>query len=177
MDLLIGVYHDPRYLSDVEKLLRYKFPGGLESLMLEIPSDFDILRSVYSTVYGREYKFIGNTFYTPLAERFRQTGTTIIYGDTPLGIDNKELLDGKNYERNLYLKALRRYLTKSDDKYMIKKIEETNPVAVAVCRIHTDRIKRMFPNVHYIAHSPRNRFTRLFVNDSLPDKIIPVDVC
>lgn len=176
MQLLVGVYHDPKYLNDVESLLLQRFPNGLESLMLEIPSDFDILNSIYTTVYGREYRLGGNAFFVDMAKRFRQTGTRIVYGDVPAGIERKEFLEGKNYERRLYLKALRRYLTASDDKYMIKKIGETDPVAVVVGRKHADRIKRKFPNVPYIAHSPRNRLTRLFVNDSLPNEIIPVNV-
>ena len=52
MELLVGVEHDPEYLSGLEKLLNERFPTGIDSMMVEIPSDFDILRTALPSIYG-----------------------------------------------------------------------------------------------------------------------------
>ena len=131
-ELLIGVVHQEEFLDDVNKVIKQKSHQGIESLMLEIPSNWHEIKKYYALREG---------FFLKLAEQYEKGGTRIIFGGKPLGISyNPSCL-------NILLDALMHI----QDKHMIKVIQEQNPQIVVAGLTHANYIKRKFPNVHYVA--------------------------
>ena len=132
MELLIGAVHQEEFLEDVNKVIKQKSPQGLESLMLEIPSNWHEIEKRY---VSRE------DFFLKLAEQYEKEGTRIIFGGKPLGI---------SYNPS-WLKILFDALIHSEDRHMVRVIKSQNPQVVVAGLTHANYIKRKFPNVHYVA--------------------------
>ena len=73
MELLVGVIHWEEFVDNVDRLLIQRFPNGIETLMLEIPTNW------HQVGYYR----VPN-FFLELAGRYSKRGTKIIYGDADL---------------------------------------------------------------------------------------------
>ena len=181
MELLVGVEHDLDYLSGLEKLLNERFPTGIDSMMVEIPSDFDILRTALPSIYGH----VDDLYFFCLDNKYKKEGTRVIYGDIPLGkkhINTAIKVAYGNESQRRVIKVWRSALAFIDaltvhkrDKFMVEAIEREDPQVVVVGRRHADYIKRRFPEVPYVGYQNGGktpRWLKWFLDDKLPDEIV-----
>ncbi len=134
------VPHVNGFLDVIDRYISEKYPKGLESLMVELPTNWP------------EFSKRGFTtgLFDELAKRYEQKGTRIIYGDrarktkpSSLGI----LLDmlGLGYA------IVDAFIMHKRDKGMIQAIKEENPEIVVVGIVHANYIKQQFPDEKYVA--------------------------
>src|SRR3989338_5907903 len=133
MDLLLGVVHCEEFVDDVVRVISKRYPQGIESLLLEIPSNWEEINANYEPF---EY------FFLELERYYREKGTRIIYGDLPLDSSNPRVWWQDMFD---WILAHKR------DKSIIKNIKEHNPQVVVLGKTHANYVKRRFPDVPYIA--------------------------
>ena len=170
MELLIGVEHNLRYLNGLEQLLDKRYPDGIDSLMLEMSLNTELLVSLG----------IFESYWELLAEHYRNRGANIIYGDKPIP---QRLLDiatkSRGVAKSMAIAAVSDWglldaiLTRTRDKFMVQTIQTQDPQVVIVGRGHSDYIKRKFPSVPYIVYIG-HKHSSLFldIDYRLPDEII-----
>lgn len=137
---LIGVYHNPAYLEKIINYISDNCKDSLESIMLELPSNHDELAQL-----GIREK---TSFFESIADKFRgENNSRIIYGDIarrPIPYLRKEVLKG----------VLDQLIFKKRSKHMAKTAKIENPALVILGMSHTNDLKKLFPDSHYIAFEP-----------------------
>ena len=133
MDLLVGAAHCEEFVDDVDRLISERHPKGIESLMLEIPSNWQDVKKYYHSY---------EDFFLELARRYTQRGTKVVYGSMPINLSKIPswlwiLFDS--------------FVTHKEDKAMVRTISEENPQVVVVGKSHANYIKRKFPDAFYVA--------------------------
>ncbi len=146
---LIGVGHLRGFEPSVAAYIDIKYPGGPGSLMLELPPNWPELRG------SRSFNKLA---FAGLDEKYRLTGTRIIYGDRGRILDMHTLGVSS-------LGALIRYLRESRDesynerrnKGLVDGVREERPCVAVVGRYHADYLKRVFPDEEYTVFEPAPR--------------------
>ena len=181
LELLIGVPHLSEVVNLADRIIKNRYPRGPESLMLELP------KWCADSTGDVEYPF-----FSELEHRYKSRLTRIVYGDLCRAHLPKRLkhLKAKDFDLldqlihigfNLYdLCGIilnthigeRRYLG------LIEVIEKEKPQVAVVGRAHANHIKKVFPNVYYVAIVPPDihplitRVMKPWINPYKPDEVI-----
>lgn len=164
---LIGVVHDPKFVDNVDRYIAERHPEGIESLMLELPSNWLKIPLTYKNL---------NSFFDELRRRYEQKGVRIIYGDVSVycpPIEMRSVFNDISATCRMFLDDLRTdlyTLARKRDKIMVQAILNEKPQVVVVGRDHADYIKDVFPDAYYVAFvraKQRNRPNK-------PNRIIPL---
>jgi len=133
MELLVGATHCEEFVDEVDKLITQRYPSGIESLMLEIPSNWQEVERYYDPF---------DHFFLELAKRYKKRGTKVAYGGMPINLSKIP---------SWWWILFDSFVTHGEDKAMIRTIENENPQVVVVGKKHANYLKRNYPNVFYVA--------------------------
>ena len=133
MELLIGAVHCEEFADDVEAVISERYPNGIESLLLEIPSNWSEIKDRYE---------LFEKIFLELGRRYEEKGTKVIYGDIPL--DPSNLPTWQQHLIDWLWKHKR-------DKLIIQNIKDQHPQVVVLGKTHANYAKRKFPDVYYVA--------------------------
>jgi len=199
-ELILGVSHIPEFLRVTRDVLEAKFPGGLESLMLELPP-------WYANV--PEEDIDRNEYFSRIKKAYEQRGVKIVYGDInrrqlPKKVDDicrefvakvnaGESISSKEILKNVYasiyvfgdpiMTAFRDILFHTRCKGMLNVMETAQPKAVVAGNLHAKYLKKAHPEIQYVALVYKHlnderfidRFVRLFdISPHNADELIDV---
>lgn len=159
MDIL-GTYHANWRRKRVEKKLQEMYPKGIESLIIEVPINFE---------ENRDYADVDN-FMIFLADKYKSLGTKVVYGDTSYDfvfgkklrkIERENARGLKRFFQELSVTI--EYLFTTDvggfkrgilekrerDEHLAKVIKREKPQVVIVGGAHAKYLCKVFPMANY----------------------------
>mgnify|MGYP001605920076 CR=1 FL=1 len=161
MDIL-GVCHLMCRLEHVDSFLTKRYPNGIESMVIEIPSNREELAP-----------YTNPSFFEILSDRFEEKGTKVINGDIsrPIPAWIKKAVDycqsdkatlpeklacyvGIAIPYNAYTKAYYGlydgFISHKRDKHFEEVIREVNPQIVLVGDAHARVLRKKFKDATYV---------------------------
>ncbi len=131
---LLGIHHHTAHLEKIIDYISNNCKDSLESIMLELPSNWDELSS------SRPQK----NFFTEIADKFKkESNSSIIYGDVSF-----KSIPLSSFEVFKYI--LDEFTFKKRSKTMIKTAKIEKPSLVILGIAHATDLKNAFPEAHYV---------------------------
>lgn len=171
---IIGIPHKERYLGQIERYLQENYPEGIKSLLVELPPIPPELESIKADYPG--YIFQMDDFFSPIANKYENKGTNIIYGDI-----NRKLTDKRKGILG-FADNLKEIFGKDRDRGIEKMFRQELPEVTILGTNHAKRLKKAFPDVPFThfytkGNSSGERFGNYIVNTAkkYANKTIPLD--
>ncbi|MCA9459196.1 MAG: hypothetical protein KC550_01465 [Nanoarchaeota archaeon] len=157
---IYGVYHVGNWTEHVINELSNNHPLGIESLLLELPKNFDEISKICNPKF--------NLIATYFSDNF---GTKIINGDIEIKVPSKLwylLNEYKKNPDNLKIKFLlyKSFIgfnivdftvhgaldifTQKRNKYMLEVVKKHNPQVIVLGNLHAKFLSKNIPNSRYI---------------------------